>query len=487
MASSFSADASAPAQTFTWQHVPRPTPLPELTALSATRWITDGAWITGLTGALAVVVLAIYYQATDALSRGVVLGPWRLTESRQDSLLLALISTAVLMVAVEWLRVARFRRGDFIHLSPLLAQRRWAAFLSECLLNFALYLLLLKLVILFYHSALEYGYARGAPYYQGWFRFLEWAWAGYLWLGLPYVLLTRALQHDPAADRQDFTRTFTRAGRWSISWLPGMAHWREPLDLHDRKNALALLVKLFFAPLMTVFFCDQFPHLVKNCGTLAEAFRAWRDSGDLAKAVANSGVYNIGVAGIFAIDVAIAWCGYITATRWLGNQTLSAEPTLLGWIVCIVCYPPFQMFLGLYFAAPSDSSVMQLNNPLLATVLTALMVLSYLVYMLATVWFGVRFSNLTNRGIIRTGPYALVRHPAYASKNFAWWCLMFPVVIYNAFHTGLALALAQTAGLILLTGCYYLRALTEERHLMADPHYQAYCRQVPYRFIPGVL
>ena len=33
---------------------------------------------------------------------------------------------------------------------------------------------------------------------------------------------------------------------------------------------------------------------------------------------------------------------------------------------------------------------------------------------------------------------------------------------------------------------YFLRAMTEERHLRADPDYRAYCEHVPYRFIPGI-
>jgi protein-S-isoprenylcysteine O-methyltransferase Ste14 len=34
---------------------------------------------------------------------------------------------------------------------------------------------------------------------------------------------------------------------------------------------------------------------------------------------------------------------------------------------------------------------------------------------------------------------------------------------------------------------YFLRAVTEERHLSSDPDYLAYCKRVPYRFIPGVF
>jgi len=34
------------------------------------------------------------------------------------------------------------------------------------------------------------------------------------------------------------------------------------------------------------------------------------------------------------------------------------------------------------------------------------------------------------------------------------------------------------------TGIYTVRALTEERHLKADPDYRAYCDRVKWRYIP---
>lgn len=201
----------------------------------------------------------------------------------------------------------------------------------------------------------------------------------------------------------------------------------------------------------------------------------------------NSDFFNISIAFIFSIDVALAWCGYVVSSRWVDNQTSSAEPTTLGWLVCLICYPPFQNFLGLYYSAPGEREVLNFTGQWLVTGFTGMMLLSYFVYMSATLWFGVRFSNLTNRGIIRKGPFAFIRHPAYASKNFAWWCVMFPAIIYNATHTGLQAAILQTIGLMMMTWVYYLRALTEERHLSLDPVYQDYCKQVRYRFIPGVF
>ena len=34
--------------------------------------------------------------------------------------------------------------------------------------------------------------------------------------------------------------------------------------------------------------------------------------------------------------------------------------------------------------------------------------------------FSFRFSNLTHRGIITSGPYRFTKHPSYVSKNIAW-------------------------------------------------------------------
>ena len=50
------------------------------------------------------------------------------------------------------------------------------------------------------------------------------------------------------------------------------------------------------------------------------------------------------------------------------------------------------------------------------------------IYAWATVAFGPRFSNLTNRGILTHGPYRFTRHPAYLAKNCLWWLTTVPVL-----------------------------------------------------------
>lgn len=446
----------------------------------STAWITDRAWIPGVAGALAVVLCAAWYSANGVLAGGLSIGPWQVTDNRQDSILAALILISGVMLLVELPRLRLWQGRDFLSLHPALSRGRWLHFAAEVVLHYLVYLGLLALVIFFFHSAGEYGFARGSAYYQPWFRLLELAWSAWLWGGLPYVALTRALKYSREADKLDLANSALKLSSLLLFKRPAFAE-------ADRKNLRALLVKLFFAPLMTVFFADQFPHLVNNIGYLFDGVPAAIEAGRYSHRQFNTDFFNISVALVFSIDVALAWCGYVIASRWVDNQTRSAEPTTLGWLVCLVCYPPFQMFLGLYYGAPGEREVLQLGNLWLVTLFTALMLGSYLIYMAATAHFGVRFSNLTHRGIIRTGLYGLVRHPAYASKNFAWWCVMFPVIVYWGFNGNWKLALMQILGLLLMTWVYYWRAITEERHLGADPDYRDYCKQVRYRFIPGVL
>ncbi len=451
------------------------------------RWITDYAWISGVAGALAVLVMAYIFNRTNTLQTGMYFFGYQLTDNRMDTILGALFIISGVMLVVEMLRLWFWDKDKFFAIDPDLKDGRYGDFLGKCVANYFLYLLALYLVMAFFHSAGEYGFNKEAPYYQGWFRFLDIVFNAYLWAGLPYVLLTRALKHDKQADGLDTAWFLSRCLMWPVAKLTGVQKLVQFGDT-DKKAVRGLLVKVFFTPLMTVFFIGQFPHLVSNVGYVLDTLPANIANGSYSHRSFNGDFFNISIAVIFSIDVALAWCGYVVNSRWVDNQTVSAEPTMLGWVVCLICYPPFQMALGLYYSAPAEREVLYLiPNQWFVTVFTAMMVASYVVYMSATLWFGVRFSNLTNRGIIRKGPFAFIRHPAYASKNFSWWCVMFPPVIYHATHSGFDKAALSLLGLVLMTWVYYWRAITEERHLMADPMYQDYCKQVKYRFIPGVL
>jgi protein-S-isoprenylcysteine O-methyltransferase Ste14 len=152
----------------------------------------------------------------------------------------------------------------------------------------------------------------------------------------------------------------------------------------------------------------------------------------------------------------------------------SVEPTLLGWAAALACYPPFNGLLNNYVQwYTSDDPVFRHAGVTCAAKCAVLV--CFFVYLWGAISLGTKCSNLTNRGIVTTGAFSWVRHPAYAAKNLAWWIALLP-----RFSGAAVLSMAFWSLL------YFLRAITEERHLRNDPDYVAYCQQVRYRFIPGV-
>jgi protein-S-isoprenylcysteine O-methyltransferase Ste14 len=295
--------------------------------------------------------------------------------------------------------------------------------------------------------------------------------------------------------------------------------WRVAKNRRVKTTLLGIIVKGFFTPLMFGFVTGHLNNISRSwlnhkhlapidfkapSGTHAlEAAKMWwthvgsrlgdfvptlHDLGQLLQPWAWSRpdfswgldlTYNM----VFAVDCGWALFGYCTDSRWLGNKTKSVEPTAFGWAVCLACYPPFNNVLGTYLplrdGTPLDLSIswlgLEISADSMHLAFRAITVLLFSIYAAATVSFGMRFSNLTNRGVISRGPYRFVRHPAYLCKCTAWWLEHIPTMtMMKAFF------------LTLLCGVYSLRAWTEERHLSKDPDYVAYKKKVPWVLFPGV-
>jgi len=105
----------------------------------------------------------------------------------------------------------------------------------------------------------------------------------------------------------------------------------------------------------------------------------------------------------------------------------------------------------------------------------SLITLLWGVFVCASISLGFKASNLTNRGIVKNGPYRFVRHPAYSAKLALWYI---QGIFFGRFCLGLLLG---------FTLIYFLRAWTEERHLSMDPGYIEYKKSVRWRFIPGII
>ena len=181
------------------------------------------------------------------------------------------------------------------------------------------------------------------------------------------------------------------------------------------------------------------------------------------------------ISVMFLIDMTLATVGYILTMKPLNAHIRSAMPYASGWVAALICYPPF-ILMGTggpldYHPGTSDWAYWLREYPALLWINGAMLVALTAVYAWATVAFGLRFSNLTHRGILTHGPYSWMRHPAYVSKNAFWWLSTLPFLVTT---DSLSDALRNTAILAAVGGVYWWRALTEEKHLRSDADYRAY-------------
>lgn len=443
------------------------------------------AWISGLVGVAAIYLLGYYYHILDVGKYGWRFGSVKFTNSPEESYFFVLVTAAVMMYCSEFFIRWWYERSRLFVIHPLLREKKWLRFLGDVAYHFSATMLILYAVRVFYWYAAEYNQSSADSKYVPWFSAFDKI-LGFCWYFLPaYITITRALQHDSTAERKEPAYLVLFTLKAVLRKIRIFKVQNLLPDFDASQALLAILVKLFFVPLMTIFFFDQFSSFTRNWGYLLNHFAPRAADYTFQKGLLD--FYNITFTAIFVLDVGLAWAGYVFASRWIRNNIVSVEPTFMGWGVALLCYPPFNSFLHLYFSPPSDKDFLAFPNHWFALILAILSLFSYFVYMSATIFFGLRFSNLTHRGIIDTGWYRLIRHPAYAGKNISWWLVMLPAIIYQAIHQWSLVPLLQILGLILMTVLYYYRAITEERHLSLDPVYQDYMRRVKYRFVPGLF
>ena len=248
-------------------------------------------------------------------------------------------------------------------------------------------------------------------------------------------------------------------GAWHFgAWIAGRDGWdREMIQNHLR----AWAVKGFFLAFMLAIVPPGFSTVVNF--DLSEIARnpVW-----IASAL---------ITTMFLVDVQLATVGYLLTMRPLDSHIRTANPYLAGWVAALICYPPFTLMNGGgpldYQVATASWSSWFADFPALLAIWGAVLVVLTGVYAYATVAFGLRFSNLTHRGILTHGPYKWTRHPAYLAKNAYWWAATLPFIVTSGSLTD---ALRNSALMALVSAVYYWRARTEEKHLLADPVYQAY-------------
>jgi protein-S-isoprenylcysteine O-methyltransferase Ste14 len=264
-------------------------------------------------------------------------------------------------------------------------------------------------------------------------------------LALPYIFFVDRRMRNP------------RDGYWHMGKLVTL-QWDEFDPKVIGQHLLGWLIKGFFLPLMFTYMCNDLSRFLACDFAQLTAFKNWFDF-----------LHD----QFYFIDVGLVAMGYLMSFRIADTHLRSAEPTMLGWAVALMCYQPFWSLIGQqYFSYETGYpwGAWLWDTPVIYGIWGTTILVLVSIYVWATVIFGARFSNLTHRGIITNGPYRWTKHPAYVSKNLSWWLLSVPFVVQST----TAEALRHCLLLAGLNFIYLMRAKTEEWHLSRDPDYVAY-------------
>lgn len=270
----------------------------------------------------------------------------------------------------------------------------------------------------------------------------------------------------------------------------------------EQQSIILLLIKVFFGVQMLSYafgnynlMCAQVPKLlnygrdlimyIQNAGTdiyaLINQFR-WQ-------------LYITLINIIFLIDLSIGAIGYFTESAFFKNRIRSVDNTPAGILSCICCYTPFvdaTMIYLMNFHNNNERNVFGNPEHWLTWLLHSVAIIFMILFVCSTIAMFTKFSNLTNRGTVSKWPYSVVRHPAYSTKIIYWWLTVIPLFLVNfnaqdfRWYPYITQCILVVGSLTAWSVIYYIRALTEERHLLKDPEYQEYVKKVKYRFIPGL-
>ncbi len=267
-------------------------------------------------------------------------------------------------------------------------------------------------------------------------------------LSIPYVIWLDRRLIDP------------RDGCWHFG---AMLVGREAYDWEQiKKHGRAWAVKAFFCAFMFSIMPPNYQVVVDT---------------NITEAIHDPAKFSLALIYLcFLVDVHCAMVGYLLTMKPLDAHIRSANPHLAGWLSALLCYPPFALMVSKgpldYQQGLGEWQYWMQGHTSLMWFWGILVLMLTAIYAWATVIFGIRFSNLTYRGVITNGPYRYTRHPAYLAKNTFWWLATPPLI---AVSHSLTDAIRNTTMLALISAIYYWRAKTEEKHLLAeDPKYREY-------------
>lgn len=283
-----------------------------------------------------------------------------------------------------------------------------------------------------------------------------------------------------------------------VNYLKKIFNFKSPLvdklngltpDFEEKQALVILFIKAFFGTYCLNLLCNEYIlSLDYNFGFLTKMF-------SLAQPYFASGALISGMMQ-FLDDTADMWLtlmmtvttfvfavSYLTETKFLGNKIKYADTSLFGIISCLACFYPF-ITLTMLFIPTEGQNLVSINNYNLRLCIYAIAIFANFISMIAILRLGTKAGNLTNRGIVTGFPYNIVRHPDYSMQIVYVVITYIPVFLNNPY---ILAKILYTIGALLWILIYYLRAITEERNLIADEKYLQYTQKVKHRFIPWVI
>ncbi len=422
----------------------------------------------GYAGAAAVVLYMaalMYVKYTD-----------KIKSINADHALLGVAVTFFVMITYEFFAQRRYMKKNDISFERTALHKSDIYILKSALYRFAA--LLVPFFIIYYIVSHHIYFTNNHSFYPA-IEYFRWLLYIFAVAGVPYIYLTLKLNGNKRLEYLDYAIIALVAIRSIFVHLRSKIFKTKstPYKFYKNRRVFKLLriylVNIFFLTLMVRFLSDEINIVINNGWGIYIGVYDRSRWFQLCRLY-----YNLFINLIFVIDVTIAAIAYSISSRWLFNRTKSVDATWSGWIVAIACYPPFNNITFIFLGYDKVPTTHALNISHSANLfLFILIVFCYLIYIWSTMALGFKFSNLSNRGIVNRGPYAILRHPSYAYKNIAWW--LENTYVFTSIWAMLAMGLTNLL--------YILRATTEEAHLKHDKNYLAYMKKVKYRFIPKVF
>lgn len=264
----------------------------------------------------------------------------------------------------------------------------------------------------------------------------------------------------------------------------------EPKE-NEKQAMMTLFIKTFFSvTTVNMLFNTMLPSLAYSfdfIGAISTTFVQYLKEGsgfwtNLCQYIIDTG--DMWIKLILTATTLVLAFSYLTDSVIFKNKIKSADTTPLGVLSCIICYYPLTILTS-KFITLSLETLIPVENQIVLVILNILIILANFIGLLATLRLFGKAGNLTNRGIVTGFPYNMVRHPAYTMQVLYIILSSIPVCFAPGFTTGEKVSL--WIGILIWIYIYYLRSITEERHLINDPAYQEYVEKVKYRFIPKVF